>query len=223
MALRAKVHGKVRVVSPAMARRLRARGVHVEDTTARKSAPPTEANENAGTDQNLVDVDSFQAPATEQPATEQPEPPPVNPVEMIDEVLEQPADVAYFADLTARVAIAGGPRCGKTTLASALGVAPVRHTDDLISKGWSEASAEAATWFDETGPWIIEGVAVPRALRKWLAAHPDGKPCDIVYWLDTPHTELTKGQRGMLRGCETVWREIVGELERRGVEIRSGE
>lgn len=118
-----------------------------------------------------------------------------------------------------RIAIAGGPRCGKTTLAASFGEA--RHTDDLIgSKDWSAASAEVATWFDADDPWIIEGVAVPRALRKWLIAHPDGKPCDVVHWLITPHVPLTKGQLGMLRGCETVWREIVGELTRRGVEIR---
>lgn len=117
-----------------------------------------------------------------------------------------------------RIAIAGGPRCGKTTLAAKLGEA--RHTDDVMSLGWSDASAAVAGWFDAAGPWIIEGVAVPRALRKWLASHPDGKPADIVYWLGEPFVLPTKGQTTMGRGCSRVWGEIVAELKRRGVEIR---
>lgn len=117
-----------------------------------------------------------------------------------------------------RIVIAGGPRCGKTTFAATLGEA--KHTDDLISMGWSEASAETSSWFDATGPWVVEGVAAPRALRKWLAAHREGKPCDVVHWMGRPYEQLSPGQLGMLRGCETVWAEIVGELRRRGVEIR---
>lgn len=135
-----------------------------------------------------------------------------------------------------RICIAGGPRTGKTTLAGTLferhdwphdapdcdGCGVVRHTDDLIQLGWSEASAAAAEWFEYPGPWIVEGVAVPRALRKWLAAHPEGKPCDVVYWLEEPHEERTPGQIAMANGCLTVWREVRPELERRGVEIVVG-
>lgn len=127
-------------------------------------------------------------------------------------------DARLDAEDTMRIAIAGGPRCGKTTLAETLGAA--RHTDDLIERGWSEASALTATWFDEPGPWIIEGVAVPRALRKWLAANPEGRPCDVVHWLGAPRVPLTDGQVSMFKGCAKVWGEIVGELQRRGVEIR---
>lgn len=149
-----------------------------------------------------------------------------------------------------RICIAGGPRTGKTTLAGKIAadivtmecdscgwpaaehgcatpilgrvIAPVRHTDDLIHLGWSEASAAAALWFDEPGPWIVEGVAVPRALRKWLASHPAGKPCDVVYWLEDPHEELTPGQAAMTKGCATVWEEVADELHARGVEIVVG-
>ena len=40
--------------------------------------------------------------------------------------------------------------------------------DDLIdTHEWSAASAEVARWLDDEGPWIIEGVAMSRALRKW--------------------------------------------------------
>lgn len=125
-----------------------------------------------------------------------------------------------------RIVIAGGPKTGKTTLgnriASDMPRSEVHHTDAVIDLGWSEASAGVATWFDRPGPWCIEGVAVPRALRKWLAAHAEGKPCDVVIWLEEPHEERTPGQVTMARGCATVFAEIEGELRARGVEIRFG-
>jgi broad-specificity NMP kinase len=126
---------------------------------------------------------------------------------------------------SARICIAGSPKCGKTTLAARLNAssgAPVRHTDDTIDLGWSEASAEVATWMDAPGPWIIEGVAVPRALRKWMAAHRDGKPCDIVYVLTAPYEKWSRGQEVMAKGCAAVLEDIRRALEARGVEIRMG-
>lgn len=117
-----------------------------------------------------------------------------------------------------RVAIAGVPRAGKTTLAARFPGLSL-HTDNLIDLGWSEASEAAAVWFDERDPFVIEGVAVPRALRKWLAAHPEGKPCDRLFWLERPLQELSPGQARMAKGCLTVWHEVRPELERRGVEI----
>jgi len=122
-----------------------------------------------------------------------------------------------------RVLIAGGPRVGKTYLAekiaAALGVTP-KHTDDLIAThDWSEASAEAARWIAEPGPWVVEGVAVPRAIRKWMAAHPVGKPADVVHWGIHPREPLIPGQLAMLRGCETVFAQVREELLRRGVQI----
>lgn len=117
-----------------------------------------------------------------------------------------------------RIAIAGWPRAGKTTLAEAFerrGGYVVRHTDDLIDMGWSEASAEVARWFDEPGPFIIEGVAVLRALRKWKAAHPgEPPPIDRLYYL--PRGEfchLARGQESMGKGCDTVLDELREWLE----------
>jgi hypothetical protein len=119
------------------------------------------------------------------------------------------------------VAIAGVPRAGKTTVAqqlAGLGYA-VRSTDALVgSHEWSKASEEVATWFGTPGQ-AIEGVAVGRALRKWLAAHPEGKPCDVVLWCEKPYLALSDGQRTMGKGCLTVWREIEPQLRARGVEI----
>lgn len=131
-----------------------------------------------------------------------------------------------------RICIAGGPRTGKTTLSAQLGRKlgiPVYHTDDLLSSSptgalkrrddWSGQSEEVARWFSRPGSWIIEGVTVPRALRKWLAAHPGQAPCDKVIWLTRPKVSRNKGQEAMANGCLTVWREIQFILHERGVEM----
>lgn len=115
-----------------------------------------------------------------------------------------------------RLLITGGPRTGKTTL----GGDTARHTDDLIGQlDWSEASAAVAQWFDAVGPWTIEGVAIPRALRKWLESHPEGKPADKIIFLKDAKVELIKGQAAMTKGLLTVWAAIVPDLIARGVEI----
>jgi hypothetical protein len=121
------------------------------------------------------------------------------------------------------VAIAGGPRTGKTTAAGLLGKLgyQVRGTDSLVeTHDWSAASEATAEWFGPSGQ-VIEGVAVARALRKWLKAHPTGKPCDIVLLLDEPQVPRTPKQEAMAKGCRTVWGEIEGDLLGRGVTILS--
>lgn len=138
-----------------------------------------------------------------------------------------------------RIVIVGGPRTGKTTLADRLGgeaddatyarLSPrarrkhtrVRHTDDLIRMlAWSEASqAIADQWLAEPGPWIIEGVAAVRGLRKWLRAHPTGAPCDTIIVCSKPKVARTDGQERMAKGHDKIWAEIRDELERRGVRI----
>lgn len=121
-----------------------------------------------------------------------------------------------------KILIAGHPRAGKTTMARRFGfVDDVRHTDDVIDLGWSEASAEVATWFSKPGPWVIEGVAVPRALRKWLVAH-DGKPCDQLHYLNIPFEGLSRGQLSMAKGSDKVFAEVADELVMRGVEVFVG-
>lgn len=138
-----------------------------------------------------------------------------------------------------RIAITGGPRTGKTTLADqmwngvcveagiadprkrGLGIEIVRHTDDLIvDYDWSEASLEASKWMDEPGPWIIEGVTVSRALRKWRDNHPDQPPpVDRVIYLVGPKVPLeTPGQERMTKGVRKVHDEIEGWLNQHGVK-----
>lgn len=125
--------------------------------------------------------------------------------------------------MSQRIVIGGGPKTGKTMLADKMALpssVPARHTDDLIGQlDWSAASQEVAGWFDAPGPWIVEGVATFRALRKWLEQHPDGKPCDLVIVLTVPHEVLLKGQLTMAKGCATVWAEIAPLLAARQMSV----
>lgn len=122
-----------------------------------------------------------------------------------------------------KTVIAGWPKSGKTQLSRKLAgeqSADLTSTDTLKeSHGWSEASEAVAGWFDRPGPWIIEGVAAVRALRKWLKRNEEGKPCDVIYYLSEPFVELTKGQSAMGTGVDTVMAEIRDELESRGVQL----
>ena len=117
-----------------------------------------------------------------------------------------------------RLAIVGWPRAGKTTLALARArelSCVARHTDDLIGRlDWSAASEEVARWFDEPGPWLIEGVAVPRALRKWRLAHPgESPPVDTLIYLPRGRfCDLSPGQAAMGKGCDTVLAELADWL-----------
>lgn len=109
---------------------------------------------------------------------------------------------AFIADYP-RLAITGPPSCGKTTLTLKLddGKRTVFHNDDFKHLDWSEASERVAKDINECdGPLIVEGVTVPRALRK-------GMKVDAVLWLHKPHIEQKPGQVVMGRGMETVLKE----------------
>lgn len=120
-----------------------------------------------------------------------------------------------------RVIVAGGPRRGKSTLAQKL-VGPgvkYHHGEELVGVEWSAGSELASRWFDEPGPFVCENVAMARALRKWLARNPSGRPADVVVHLSEAVTASTPGQETMARGCATVWAEIKPELLLRGVYV----
>lgn len=106
-----------------------------------------------------------------------------------------------------RVLIIGWPGTGKTTLAAEMGGG--RSTDELISLGWSGASEEASRWFDAPGPWIIEGVAIPRALRKWRERNPGKRPpVDRIIRLTKLQKELQAEAVAMGKGLDTIYAEI---------------
>lgn len=135
---------------------------------------------------------------------------------------------ALLATGAHRILIVGGPKVGKTTLAKKLAEkhsipdGKVRHTDDLIdTHSWSDSSEVVSKWMDEPGPWLIEGVTLVRALRKWLAAHPDGRPADVLLFSSNERVSLTPRQRVMTSGLLTVWKDIRGELAARGLSAKS--
>lgn len=110
--------------------------------------------------------------------------------------------------MSRRIAIIGWPKSGKTTFAASLSN-QARSTDSVIGLGWSEASLEVSNWLDEPGPWVIEGVALPRALRKWQQRNPDEPPpIDRMIYLHTQHQQLIDGQTRMGKGMDTVFAEI---------------
>lgn len=118
------------------------------------------------------------------------------------------------------VVIVGGPGSGKSYLAHLADPERrrTRCTDDLTGVlEWSEVSAEVARWIDEPGPWIIEGVATARALRKWLRA--STSPAGLIVLMAKPYIDRGKGQAAMAKGVATVWREIAPELLARGARV----
>jgi hypothetical protein len=131
--------------------------------------------------------------------------------------------VLRLPDGARRVVVAGGPQVGKSTLSERLALQTgfrSRSTDELIDKlGWSEVSAEVAKWLTEPGPWIVEGTASVRAIRKWLVAHETGKPCDMALVLWTPKAKRSPGQVAMAKGVLTVWKQILPQLLERGVKV----
>lgn len=150
-----------------------------------------------------------------------------------------PDEVLELIEPGMRIAVMGPCRTGKTTLsteiAEHLGTSDVKHTgkreataerrkydpkrtDDLIARGWSEASEEASYWFDAPGPWVIEGTMAVRAVRKWLERN-SGKPVDLVVWRTCPKVQRTSGQEAMAKGTQTIWRGVLPELLKRGVEV----
>lgn len=126
-----------------------------------------------------------------------------------------------------RIAITGAPRAGKTTLARRMARelnAAIISTDDFKDLGWSEASDRVAGIIARGEFDVLEGVAVPRALRKALATS-DAKPVDKLIVVEPSqrwharHSPQTDGQRAMGKGVRTVLAEILPELRKRGVAI----
>ncbi len=132
----------------------------------------------------------------------------------------------------------GGPGCGKSTLAreraKQLGVlvlctdtpeqaratgrnqdAGVLYAPSSLGNDWSGLSAFIAEdWLELPGPFVIEGVALVRALRKWHAAHPGSPPpCDQILWCEIPHITLGHGQLSMLTGHDTMLQGLMDDWE----------
>ena len=126
-----------------------------------------------------------------------------------------------------RIAIVGGPRHGKSTLAEQLHaehdipvyccdpkskvVNPKPGTTYLPEGMKFEDGAQwaADNWFTMPGPWIIEGHSVARSLRHLKEESDDPSEfVDKIIVLPYPHEEQTDGQRNLSKGVATVWEEV---------------
>jgi hypothetical protein len=114
-----------------------------------------------------------------------------------------------------RVAVAGHPLSGKSTYAESLGL-PHHNTDEAIGPGitWASLSEDVSHWFDDPGPWVISGVAVPRALRKWRHRNRGLKPpIDRLVFIQRPSLgDLSPNQRSMAHGIDSVMSSLRGWL-----------
>jgi adenylate kinase family enzyme len=122
-----------------------------------------------------------------------------------------------------RIVITGSPQAGKTTLANLLAkvfALPLLQTDSVKHLEWSEASEHVSHWFNDSRDGIIEGVTVPRALRKWQNRNPNQPPpFDWFIVLPNPRRALESGQETMRKqvmGLAGTQKEWIGE---RWIEI----
>jgi GTPase SAR1 family protein len=130
-----------------------------------------------------------------------------------------------------RIVIVGGPMAGKSTLARQLRTqgyptfcadprtiarAPESDVTYLPSGlSWSGASGfVVGQWLPLPGPWVLEGHAMARALRKYLAQGRSPAPADRILVIRQPHPAayVTPAQEVMTRAVLTVWDEIAPRL-----------
>jgi hypothetical protein len=111
--------------------------------------------------------------------------------------------------------ITGYPKTGKTTLAKKFKDAgyEVLHTDDAIELGIHNDSEAVSQWFDKPGNWVVEGVTAPRAIRKWLAAHPgEDFPADAVVYMKD-HVVPWENKGSFVKGIDTVWSQVADSVK----------
>ncbi len=124
-----------------------------------------------------------------------------------------------------KILVIGVPRAGKSTIATSLASEldiPLKHIDEWAKTlAWSETSDKVAEKLETEGPWIMDGVAGVRGLRKWLERNPGKKPDFMIIWMGEPAIKLTAAQDNMRNGTITIWKSITPELLKREVHIYS--
>ncbi len=101
-----------------------------------------------------------------------------------------------------RIAITGAPRTGKTSLTRQVTDRPVYHTDDWKDAPWTDVPHLVKAKCETEEAFVLEGVQVPRTLRKGLEV-------DAVIYLTMAKVEQTPPQIAMGKGVDTVlseWR-----------------
>ena len=104
----------------------------------------------------------------------------------------------------ARIAITGGPRVGKTWLANTYGLdREVVHTDTWQGDEWDKQPALIIVACEPLPRFLLEGVQVPRALRK-------GLQIDALLWLDYPTAPQSPAQAAMAKAVATMRSRVSG-------------
>lgn len=105
-----------------------------------------------------------------------------------------------------RVAIAGGPRVGKTTLAKSITDRRVFLAKEFESVAFDEIPTAMLAATAEWRSFVVEGVMVARMLRR---AARMGLPAsvDAVLYLHRPHVERTPRQIGMAKGIHKIFKD----------------
>lgn len=86
---------------------------------------------------------------------------------------------------------------------------------------WSQSSQYIADNWIGNPDTLIEGVAVPRALRKWKAQNPgEAFPGDLFIVLAQPRGELRPGQQAMFAGLMRVIDELRQWIPTEAIEFR---
>lgn len=96
-----------------------------------------------------------------------------------------------------KIGIIGPPHTGKTSLSYLVKERPVIHTDSFINEPWSEVPYSIIKTVKPLDSFLIEGMQVPRAMRK-------GLPLDCILFLPHIFGELTTRQNAMWKGTITV-------------------
>jgi SPP1 gp7 family putative phage head morphogenesis protein len=102
----------------------------------------------------------------------------------------------------ARVAIVGGPKTGKTTLATKYVTdRPLISTDKFMGLAeWDKIPGCVINECERQARFVVEGVQVARALRAGLVV-------DAVLYLDDAKAERLKGQASMAKAVDTIFSE----------------
>jgi len=98
-----------------------------------------------------------------------------------------------------RIALVGGPKTGKTTLAKLIAHPNTYHTDELKHLPWH---SQATAWLEELSnvdSFLVEGVTVARMLRKGLEV-------DVVVYLQEAKVQRTAKQEALAKGVDTVYK-----------------
>ena len=105
----------------------------------------------------------------------------------------------------ARIAVAGGPNTGKSTLVQVVTDRDLIHTDAWKGELWDLQPGLIIAACAPLARFVVEGCQVPRALRKGLEV-------DCLIWLRNPVAERTDKQKAFGKGVTTVFESIAPKL-----------